>query len=55
VVAVSSDVDALAQFTDSIAMIYDGVVKYQGTSAEIYDAQDPVVRQFVRGELEGPI
>jgi len=55
VVAVSSDVAALAEFTDRIAMVYDGAIRYQGESAAIHDADDPVVRQFVRGELEGPI
>lgn len=55
VVAVSSDVDALAEFTDTIAMIYDGQVRYHGPVSDIYDADDPVVRQFVRGELEGPL
>lgn len=55
VVAVSSDVAALAEFTDHIAMLYAGKIRYQGPSSEIRDAEDPVVRQFVRGELEGPL
>jgi phospholipid/cholesterol/gamma-HCH transport system ATP-binding protein len=55
VVAVSSDVAALAEFTDQIAMLYDGTIRYQGPSSEIRDADDPVVRQFVRGDLEGPL
>ena len=55
VIAVSSDVGALAEFTDRIAMIYDGAIRYQGPSSEIRDADDPVVRQFVRGDLEGPL
>ncbi|RMH39278.1 MAG: ATP-binding cassette domain-containing protein [Deltaproteobacteria bacterium] len=55
VVAVSSDVAALCRFTDQVAMIYDGAVRYCGPSTAIADAADPVVRQFVRGELEGPL
>jgi phospholipid/cholesterol/gamma-HCH transport system ATP-binding protein len=55
IVAVSSDVAALTEFTDTIAMIYEGRVRYQGPSKSVYDADDPVVRQFVRGELEGPL
>ena len=55
VIAVSSDVPALAAFTDHIAMLYDGAIRYQGPSCEIHNARDPVVRQFVRGELEGPL
>jgi phospholipid/cholesterol/gamma-HCH transport system ATP-binding protein len=55
VIAVSSDVDALVSFADTIAMLRGGRILYQGPSSAIRDAADPVVRQFVRGELEGPL
>jgi phospholipid/cholesterol/gamma-HCH transport system ATP-binding protein len=55
VLAVSSDVEALSAFADTIVMIYEGVIHYQGPAATIRDADDPVVRQFVRGELSGPL
>jgi phospholipid/cholesterol/gamma-HCH transport system ATP-binding protein len=55
VVAVSSDVVALAQFVDEIAFLYRGHVVYRGAAATIADAPDPLVRQFVRGELDGPL
>jgi phospholipid/cholesterol/gamma-HCH transport system ATP-binding protein len=55
VIAVSSDVDALRRFTPRIAMLHDGRLRYDGPAAAIADCDDPVVRQFVRGELEGPL
>ncbi len=55
VLAVSSDVVALAQFVDEIAFVYRGRIAYRGPAAGIADAPDPLVRQFVRGELEGPL
>jgi phospholipid/cholesterol/gamma-HCH transport system ATP-binding protein len=55
VVAVSSDVTAIGAFTEQIAMLYDGRVLCTGSARELHDADDPVVRQFVRGELEGPL
>ena len=55
VLAVSSDVVALAQFVDEIAFVYGGRIAYRGPAAGIADAPDPMVRQFVRGELEGPL
>ena len=55
VVAVSSDVGALASFVEEIAMLYKGRIHYLGPAESIYDAADPIVRQFVRGELEGPL
>jgi phospholipid/cholesterol/gamma-HCH transport system ATP-binding protein len=53
--AVSSDVAALAQLVDDIAFLYRGRVLYRGPAATIADAPDPIVRQFVRGELTGPL
>jgi phospholipid/cholesterol/gamma-HCH transport system ATP-binding protein len=55
VLAISSDVVALAQFVDEIAFLYQGHIIYRGPAATIADAPDPLVRQFVRGELEGPL
>jgi phospholipid/cholesterol/gamma-HCH transport system ATP-binding protein len=55
VLAVSSDVMALAQFVDEIAFLYRGHIIYRGPAHTIADAPDPVVRQFVRGELDGPL
>jgi phospholipid/cholesterol/gamma-HCH transport system ATP-binding protein len=55
VLAVSSDVAALATFVDEIAFLYRGRILYRGPAATIADAPDPLVRQFVRGELEGPL
>ncbi len=55
VVAVSSDVGALTAFTERIAMLFDGRIHYEGPTAGIHDAADPVVRQFTRGDLEGPL
>jgi phospholipid/cholesterol/gamma-HCH transport system ATP-binding protein len=55
VLAVSSDVVALAKFVDEIAFLYRGHIIYRGPARSIEDATDPVVRQFVRGELAGPM
>jgi len=55
IVAVSSDIPALADFTETVGMLYEGRILYQGPSDTIRDADDPVVRQFVRGDLEGPL
>lgn len=55
VVAVSSDVDALVGFADRIAMLHQGTIRYQGEARAVRDADDPAVRQFVRGDLEGPL
>jgi phospholipid/cholesterol/gamma-HCH transport system ATP-binding protein len=55
VVAVSSDVDALMKFAPRMAMLHRGKLRYDGPTDAIRDSDDPVVRQFVRGETEGPL
>jgi phospholipid/cholesterol/gamma-HCH transport system ATP-binding protein len=55
VIAVSSDVEALLRFVDNVAFLYKGTVHYLGPAATLADAPDAVVRQFVRGDAEGPL
>jgi phospholipid/cholesterol/gamma-HCH transport system ATP-binding protein len=55
VLAVSSDVVALASFVDEIAFLYRGRILYRGPAKTIADSPNAIVRQFVRGELEGPL
>jgi phospholipid/cholesterol/gamma-HCH transport system ATP-binding protein len=55
VLVVSSDVEALRRFVRRMAMLYRGRLRYDGPADVIADSSDPVVRQFVRGELEGPL
>jgi phospholipid/cholesterol/gamma-HCH transport system ATP-binding protein len=54
-IVVSSDVDALRAFAPRIGMLHGGRLRYDGDSATIADSDDAVVRQFVRGALEGPL
>jgi phospholipid/cholesterol/gamma-HCH transport system ATP-binding protein len=55
VVVISSDVDALQKFAPRVGMLHDGRLRYDGEARTIADSDDPVVRQFVRGALEGPL
>ena len=38
-----------------IAMLYQGNVLKLGTPQEFRDSHDPIVRQFVTGQAEGPM
>ncbi len=55
VIAISSDVLALARFVDDIAFLHDGKIRYLGPAADIENVPDLAVRQFVRGEQHGPL
>ena len=54
-IIVSSDVDALRRFAPSMGLLHHGKLCYDGPSDGMEDAPDPVVRQFVVGETEGPL
>ncbi|PID39834.1 MAG: ABC transporter ATP-binding protein [Proteobacteria bacterium] len=55
VIAVSSDVEGLRRFAPDLALLAKGRLRYTGPEAEIDGAEDALVRQFVRGELDGPL
>ncbi|HXU71660.1 MAG TPA: ATP-binding cassette domain-containing protein [Polyangia bacterium] len=55
VLVISSDVEALRGFCPRVGMLHEGRLRYDGPSAAIADSDDAVVRQFVRGALEGPL
>jgi phospholipid/cholesterol/gamma-HCH transport system ATP-binding protein len=55
VVTISSDVAALRRFCPRIGMLASGALRYDGPSQGMEDSGDALVRQFVRGELEGPL
>ena len=55
ILVVSSDIPALLGFAGRVLMLYRGRLRYDGTAAAIADSADAVVRQFVRGDLVGPL
>jgi phospholipid/cholesterol/gamma-HCH transport system ATP-binding protein len=55
VVAVTNDMNRAHQLAGKIGMVVDGELINCGTSAQTKEHQDPRVRQFIRGSLEGPL
>lgn len=55
VLMVSSDIDRLLTVTDRVGMLYRGELIFDGTTEEARASDHPVVRQFIRGEVEGPL
>ncbi len=54
-VVVSHDVNSAFRIADRIAILYNGVIVEVGTPEEIRNSNNPVVKQFINGEPEGPI
>jgi phospholipid/cholesterol/gamma-HCH transport system ATP-binding protein len=55
VIMVSSDIDRLLTVTDRVGVMHEGQLVFEGTTAEARESAHPVVRQFLRGLLEGPL
>ena len=51
-VVVTHDMKSAFRISDRIAMLYDGVIRYEGAPAEIRASEDPVVRGFIEGRPE---
>jgi phospholipid/cholesterol/gamma-HCH transport system ATP-binding protein len=55
VIMVSSDIDRLLTVTDRVGLMHRGELVFEGTTEEAFESGHPVVRQFLRGEAEGPL
>lgn len=54
-IVVSHDVVSVLRMAHRMAMLYDGHVLLVGTPAEFRASVDPVVKQFLEGNTDGPI
>jgi phospholipid/cholesterol/gamma-HCH transport system ATP-binding protein len=52
---VSHEIPEIFQIAQRVAMLHEGVIVETGTPEAIQGSRNPVVQQFIRGELEGPI
>lgn len=51
-VMVSHEIPEIFRIANRVAMLHDGRIREVGTPAEVEGSQDPVVRQFIHGEIE---
>ncbi len=54
-IVVSHDVAETFQIADQVIILADGKVAAQGTPAEVRASDDPLVRQFVGEDTDGPV
>jgi phospholipid/cholesterol/gamma-HCH transport system ATP-binding protein len=54
-IVVTHDMESAYKIGNRIAMLYEGKIIAQGTPEEIQRSGDPVVRQFIIGDTQGPI
>lgn len=54
-IVVSHDLDSIFGIADSIAFLYQGQVYKSGARAEFESPEDPILKQFISGESQGPM
>jgi len=54
-ILVTHEIHKVFEVVDRVAFLHEGRIQAQGPPDEILASEDALVRQFVRGEIEGPI
>lgn len=54
-VLITHDMNSAYTIATRIAMLYQGRIVGEGTAEEFRNSDNPVIRQFVEGKLDGPI
>ena len=54
-VVVTHDMQSVFRIADKVAMLHKGSILQIGTPEEIKNSSDPIVQQFISGNVEGPI
>ncbi|MFH1804114.1 MAG: ATP-binding cassette domain-containing protein [Pseudomonadota bacterium] len=54
-ITITHDMASARKIADRIAMIYQGKIIWNGAVSEIDRADNPFLRQFVTGDIEGPL
>lgn len=54
-ILVSHDIPDVFEIVDYVAMMYEGRILESGTPQDFQNSKNPVIQQFLKGSLEGPI
>ena len=54
-IIVTHELEKVFKIVNRVAMLHEGVILAMGSPEEIISSEDPVVQQFIKGEIEGPI
>jgi phospholipid/cholesterol/gamma-HCH transport system ATP-binding protein len=54
-VVITHDINSAFEIADRVVLLHRGRVAAQGTVPEILKNDDPLVRQFITGSVQGPL
>ena len=52
---ITHDMSSVRAIADRVAMLHDGLIRWTGPIADMDDASDPYLQQFIHGRADGPI
>ncbi len=52
---ITHDMSSVRAIADNVAMLHDGIIQWTGPVAEMDQAGDPYLDQFIHGRADGPI
>jgi phospholipid/cholesterol/gamma-HCH transport system ATP-binding protein len=54
-ITITHDMSSVRAIADRVAMLHDGLIRWEGPISELGTTPDPYVAQFIHGRAEGPI
>ena len=54
-IIVSHQIKGMFNIVQKVAMLHEGRIRVTGSPEEIYASQDPLVKQFITGDTDGPM
>ncbi len=55
VISITTNMALLADYYDRVAVLHDGVLRWQGAAQDLHKDQNPYLQQVLSGNREGPI
>ncbi len=54
-ITITHDMSSVRTIADTVAMLHDGIIRWQGPVTDIDNSNDPYLDQFIHGRADGPI
>lgn len=54
-IVVTHQLSTIHRIVDRVILLYDGIIQWQGTSAEFFTTDNPFAKQFATADLHGPM